>query len=269
MVETTHKFAGLVPAALLRSIRERRCVIFAGAGLSAQAKTLAGLSLPTWATLLRNMIQWCAENRVPLRGDPPEFKEVIAKGRLLVVAQELQDSLGAQLNRCLADMLSHGKVRPSEAHELVASIGWVAALTSNYDGLIEGAFALRDRGIIPPLFSRNSIGEALNCLRRGQFFVFKVHGDVNIPNSITLGNRDYARLLYLSPEYRSFLENIFATYTVLFIGFGGNDPDLDAVIDRLSALYERSIGQHFLLISEDEFLPLERRRLLEDKRLVH
>jgi TIR domain/SIR2-like domain len=89
------------------------------------------------------------------------------------------------------------------------------------------------------------------------------HGDVNLPGSIVLSNRDYARLLCLSPGY----EAVFSSYTVLFVGFGGNDPDLDGVVDRLSTIYERSIGQHFILISEDEFSALERRRLLEDKRL--
>ena len=64
-----------------------------------------------------------------------------------------------------------------------------------------------------------------------------------------------------------FLETVFATYTVLFVGFGGTDPDLEGVVDRLSTIYERSISQHFLLISEDELTSLERRRLLEDKRL--
>lgn len=88
---------------------------------------------------------------------------------------------------------------------------------------------------------------------------------MNVPE--VLGNRDYARLLYLSPAYRSFLEVLFSSYTVLFVGFGGNDPDLDGVVDRLSKIYERSLGQHFILISEDEFSALERRRLLDDKRL--
>jgi hypothetical protein len=64
--------------------------------------------------------------------------------------------------------------------------------------------------------------------------VFKVHGDINISGSIVLSNRDYARLLYLSPGYRSFLEAVFSSYTVLFVGFGGNDPDLDGIVDRLS-----------------------------------
>jgi nucleotide-binding universal stress UspA family protein len=167
----------------------------------------------------------------------------------------------------LSAILHSGKTKPSEAHRLICKTNWVAAISSNYDGLIEGAYALESGGIVPPVFSPDGIGQALDCLRNGRFFVFKVHGDINLPGSIVLSNRDYARLLYLSPGYRSFLETLFASYTVLFVGFGGADPDLDGVVDRLSTIYERSIGQHFILISEEEFSALERRRLLEDKRL--
>ena len=98
---------------------------------------------------------------------------------------------------------------------------WVAVLTSNYDGLIEGAYAVESEGIVPPVLSLGGVNQAVECLRSDRFFVFKVHGDVNLPGSIVLGNRDYSRLLHLSPAYRSFLETIFATYTVLFVGFGG------------------------------------------------
>ncbi|MHC4176610.1 MAG: SIR2 family protein [Planctomycetota bacterium] len=213
------------------------------------------------------MVDWCIEHRVQLRAEPDEFRKVLRRGRLLVVAQELQQSLGGQLNTCLSAILHSGKTRPSEAHRLISKTNWIAALSSNYDGLIEGAYALETGGIVPPVFSPDGIGQALDCLRNGRFFVFKVHGDVNLPGSIVLSNRDYARLLYLSPGYRSFLEAVFSSYTVLFVGFGGTDPDLDGIIDRLSTIYERSIGQHFILISEDEFSALERRRLLEDKRL--
>ena len=267
MAEPRHKFAGLVPEMLVRSIREHRCVLFAGAGLSVQAQAYDGSRLPTWSALLDRMLDWCIEHRVQLRADPKEFREIIRRGRLLIVAQELQQSLGGQLNTCLSAILHSGKTKPSEAHRLVTKINWVSALSSNYDGLIEGAYALESGGIIPPVFSPDGITQALDCLRNGRFFVFKVHGDVNLPGSIVLSNRDYARLLYLSPGYRSFLETVFSSYTVLFVGFGGDDPDLNGIIDRLSTIYERSIGQHFILISEDEFSAFERNRLLEDKRL--
>lgn len=252
---------------LIRRIREHRCVVFAGAGLSAQAKANDGARIPTWKTLLEHMIDWCSEHRVQLRAEPHEFREIIEKGRLLVVAQELQISLGQQLNSCLSDILHSGDAKPSIAHRLLCKTNWVSVLTSNYDALIEGAYAAESGGILPPVFSSDGVNQAIDCLRNDKHFVFKVHGDINIPNSIVLGNRDYSKLLYQSPAYRSFLETIFASYTVLFIGFSGNDPDLDGIIDRLSTIYERSLSQHFILISEDEFSALERRRLLEDKRL--
>lgn len=263
----THKFAGLIPEMLIRRIREHRCVLFAGAGLSAQAKANDGDRIPTWKTLLGHMVIWCTEHRVQLRAEPYEFSEIIEKGRLLVVAQELQISLGQQLNSCLSDILHSGDTKPSPAHRLLCMTDWVSVLTSNYDALIEGAYAAESEGILPPVFSVEGVNQAIDCLRNNKHFVFKVHGDINIPNSIVLGNRDYSKLLYQSPAYRSFLETIFASYTVLFVGFSGSDPDLDGIIDRLSTIYERSLSQHFILISEDEFSALERRRLLEDKRL--
>lgn len=252
---------------LIRKIREHRCVVFAGAGLSAQAKANDGSRIPTWKTLLDQMVDWCVEHRVQLRAEPQEFREIIEKGRLLVVAQELQLSLGKQLNPCLSDILHSGDTKPSNAHRLLCKTDWVSVLTSNYDALIEGAYAAESGGVLPPVFSWNGINQAIDCLRNDKHFVFKVHGDINIPNSIVLGNRDYSRLLYQSPAYRSFLETVFASYTVLFVGFSGSDPDLDGIVDRLSTIYERSLSQHFILICEDEFSALERRRLLEDKRL--
>ncbi len=252
---------------LVRRVREKKCVLFVGAGLSAQAKANDGARLPTWQVLLEQMIDWSVDHRIPLRADRSDLTEVIGKGRLLVVAQELQESLGGQFNACLSDVLHSGDTKPSDAHRALCSTDWVAVLTSNYDALIEGAYAVESEGVLPPVFSANGVNQAIDCLRKNKFFVFKAHGDLNIPGSISLGNRDYSRLMYLSPAYRSFLEVVFASYTVLFVGFGGNDPDLDAVVDRLSAIYERSIGQHFLLTSEGEFTALERRRLLDDKRL--
>jgi hypothetical protein len=51
MAERRHKFAGLVPEMLVRSISEHRCVLFAGAGLSAQAQAEDASGLPTWGAL--------------------------------------------------------------------------------------------------------------------------------------------------------------------------------------------------------------------------
>jgi hypothetical protein len=266
-MEEPHEFAGIIPRNLITAIKERRCMLFAGSGLSAQAVTQDGVPLPTWAELLKQVIEWCRDNRVDLRVDPNELVSLIDRKRFLVIAQELQERLGDRLNACLSEVLNSGKIRPSKAHLAIPDTGWAAVLTSNYDSLLEGAYALRSEGVLPPVFTQFGITPALESLRQGRFFILKLHGDVNVPGSIILGDRDYGRLLYLAPGYRAFLETLFASYTVLFVGFGGDDPDLNAVTERLSTVYERSIGQHYLLIPRDVYSSIEIRRLLEDKRL--
>ncbi len=269
-METTfsaHDFQGLIPENLIRAFAARRCVIFAGSGLSSQAQTPENEPLPNWVNLLSGMIDWCIDQGIALQASPDELRQAIKRKRYLSVAEELQQSLGRRQNSCLYELLKADRAKPGEAHALLTKLPLSCVLTSNYDSLIEGAFAAKTGGVLPPVYSQMDLNQALNCLREQRFFVFKAHGDLNSTDSIVLGSRDYTRLLYLSPAYRSFLEAIFSSHTVLFVGFGGDDPDLDAVIDKLSTLYERGIGQHFILLPDDQFSAFERRRLLQDRRL--
>jgi hypothetical protein len=265
MAESRHKFVGKVPDTLLERIRNRKCVIFVGSGLSAQARTEEGSPLPTWAEMLCQMIEWCTSCGVQLRAESAELKEAINKGRLLLVAQELKDSLEGELTSCLSHILHIGKVKPSEAHHLICRLPWAAALTSNYDGLFEEAYTMKFS--IPPVLSLADIPKAQQYLQAECFFVLKIHGDIKKADSIVLGSRDYGELLYRREDYKKFLEGLFGYRTVLFVGFGGKDPDLDAVINQYWTIYERAVGEHFMLIPEDQFYVFEQRRLREDSGL--
>ncbi|MBE5316419.1 MAG: SIR2 family protein [Xanthomonadales bacterium] len=264
---STHDFKGLIPQSLVRALSTGRCAIFAGSGLSSQAQTPDGKPLPNWQRLLVEMIDWCVDEGITLQAEPDELRSAVNRRRFLSVAEELQQSLGQRQASCLSKILRTADARPGMAHEILTKLPVSCVITSNYDALIEGAFAAQSGGILPPVYSQAGLDQALSCLREGRFFVFKAHGDLNQSSSIVLGSRDYTRLLYLSPAYRSFLEAIFSSHTVLFVGFGGDDPDLDAVIDKLSALYERGLGRHFILLPSDQFSAFERRRLLQDRQL--
>jgi hypothetical protein len=258
---------GKIPEKLKTAIAERKCVLFVGAGLSAQSVTKSGSHPPLWAGLLEGMVDWCFKNDIPLQADRITFQRVIEQRRLLIVAQELQECLGNRLVDCLRDLLHIDEVIPSEAHLLIPAIDWAAVLTSNYDTLLEGAFTLYNKGRPIPKYTRQNTSEALKTLRNGKTVIFKVHGDIDLPQTVVLGQRDYAQTLYMEPAYRSFLESIFSTYTVLFIGVGPDDPDLNAIIERLSAVFEGGLDHHFILVSDKVFTPLEERRLLSDKQL--
>jgi hypothetical protein len=205
---------------------------------------------------------------VPFHSDPKEIRDMISKGNYLMAAEELQELFNPnEFGEFLNEMFRDSKVKPSKTHETLTKIPFRAILTTNYDALIEGAYTISSGGQIPKTFTPSDLNSALSPLRKKDFFVFKMHGDIDRPESIVLGTRSYNNLMYKSPEYLSFLETLFTTHTVLFVGFGGSDPDLDYLIDRLSTIFSRTLNKHFILVSKERFNFTEKRRLLLDKRL--
>lgn len=262
------KFHGIIPAELVESIRARRCVLFVGAGLSAQVRRSDGSPLPNWSQLLLEFLDWAIFRQVRFWGDPEDIREMIKKGNLLMAAQELQDRAGAAaLGEFLDRVFRDGAVLPSAAHRALIRIPFRAVLTTNYDSLIEGTYSIERGGSLPPVWTQEELLSRPSPLRGSQFFVFKIHGHLDRPDSIVLGSRDYQDLLFRTPGYRQFLETLFATHAVLFVGAGGSDPNLDGVLDRLASIYSRTLDRHFILLPLHRFNATEKRRLALDRRL--
>lgn len=262
------RYKGYIPPELIDAIRSNKCVLFIGAGLSVKVERSNRKNLPSWSGLLEEMLTYGKIKRVNFWGNPNDIQEMITKGNLLMAAQELQDTLskhefGDFLNQVFRDI----KVKPTSTHLLLPKIPFRCILTSNYDSLIEGAYALHSGGSIPMKFTQEDLLNISSPLRKDDFYIFKVHGDIERPNTIVLGSRDYQKLFYRAPEYRQFLETIFSVYTVLFIGFGGSDPDLDNILEKLSTVFSRTIDKHYILLPEKKFNTTEKKSLLIDKRL--
>jgi|GEM_PF-1079778 len=268
MSEPTTKFQGIIPAELVDAVRSKRCIAFAGAGLSAQVTRSNGTTLPSWSVLLIEFLDWAVSRNVRFWGSPEDIREMIKKGNLLMAAQELQDRLGtAALGEFLDLVFRDPAVLPSPAHRILARIPFRAVLTTNYDSLIEGAYSLENSGALPPVWTQDDLLFRPSPLRGSDFFLFKIHGHLDRPNSVILGSRDYQDLLFRTPGYRQFLETLFATHTVLFLGFGGTDPNIDGVFDRLASIYSRTLDRHFTLLPAERFNTTEKRRLALDRRL--
>jgi hypothetical protein len=257
-----------IPQDLIDAIKKRECVLFVASGLSSQVKRSNGKTLPNWTGFLEELLEWAELKRVPFNSDPSEISQMIKKGNHLMAAEELQELINInEFGEFLNEIFRDKDVKPSKSHEILTKIPFRAILTTNYDALIEGAYAVSSGGQIPKSFTPADLNSALSPLRKKEFFVFKLHGDIDRPEGIVLGSRSYNNLMYKSPNYLSFLETLFTTQTVLFIGFGGSDPDFDYLIDRLSTIFSRTLNKHFLLAANNKFNFTEKRRLLLDKRL--
>ncbi|MBC7570216.1 MAG: SIR2 family protein [Spirosoma sp.] len=265
---STKKFEGYIPTELIDSITNNKCILFVGAGLSSKVKRSNGKKLPNWQDFLEELYAYCLKKRIIFSVNPDDIKEMISKGNLIMSAQELQETIskkdfGDFINIVFRDR----NVAPSKTHLLLPKIPFRSILTSNYDNLIEGAYALSNAGRIPNKFTQEDLLNISSPLRQEEFYIFKIHGDLERLSTITLSSRDYQKLLFRTPEYRQFIETLFSVYTVLFVGFGASDPDLDNVLDKLSTLFERTIDKHYILLPDNKFNFTEKKRLLLDKRL--
>ena len=268
MGDDASSFQGIIPAELVDSVRTKRCILFAGSGLSAQVRRSNAVALPTWAQFLVELLDWAIGRQVRFWGDPDDIRSMITKGDFLAAAQELQERVGtAALGEFLDYVFRDKQIVPSTAHRLLPQIPFRAILTTNYDALIEGAYSMEEGGRIPPVLTQEDLLFRPSPLRGSDFFIFKIHGHLDRPNSIVLGSRDYQDLLFRTPGYRQFLETLFATHAVLFIGFGGTDPNLDNVFDRLASIYSRTLDRHFILVPAGRLNTTEKRRLALDRRL--
>lgn len=262
------KFKGTIPPEIIHAIKNNKCVLFVGSGLSSKVERSNGKTLPLWGSFLNELLEYAkAKNSIFWNG-PEEIADTIKKGNFLLAAQELQEciSLG-EFSDFLNSIFRDKKVVPTSTHKNIFKIPFRSILTTNYDSLLEGAYALTHEGQVPIKFTQEDLKTISSPLRNEDFFLFKIHGDIDRPDSIILGSRSYNQILFRTPEYLHFLETLFTTHTVLFVGFSGNDIDMDFVIDRLSTIYSRTLNKHYILLPNNKYNLTEKRRLLLDKRL--
>lgn len=247
-----------IPRDLVKDIVRGNCVVFVGAGLS------TGAGLPKWPRLLHWMLDWSLENSFEFsREEQEEIRKHIERNELLLVAQELMDRLGPQR---FADFMSHvfrrSKPQPTAVHACLTRVPFSAALTSNYDSLLEMAYRVG----MPDLatYTHTNMHGVRQAHRNREFYLFKVHGDILDSSTLVLGHRGYRELVHANSKYRLFMESLLADKTLLFIAFGLTDPDLLLLIDELRTSLRGDSGYHYALMNSEEVSSVRRRRLRED-----
>ena len=250
---------------LREAINSKTLIIFAGSGLSAQATTDDNKHPPLWKGLLKGMVNWCHESGLIQIEYSKEILELINKGYLIEAGQELEEILTekSQLQQCLGEILLCNQANLSEAHKLIVQIPFSAYITTNYDEFIEGAF-WAEKGTSLRTFYGRTLDSVFETYRKKEPFILKLHGDIKDPESIVLGYRSYEKLLYSSENNQNCLQTIFMMSSVLFIGFGGSDPDFENIISNVAKSDGRK-KRHWMVVPSGSLPLLKAKRLWLDK----
>ena len=253
-----------IPPRLIDAARNRTLIPLVGAGLSAQA----GPHFPGWNDLLFGMRD-LAVRKGYLSGEAgAEVAKLLQRGNYLMAAQALKRSLpiNEYLN-FLQEKFALESVPPAHVHRVLMRLRAPMYLTTNYDRLLENAYAL-ECGKLPAVATYQNIFLAQKRLLDGresrEAFIYKIHGTIEDPETIILSEWDYRKLIYSSPGYRLVLHALFLTHTVLMLGFSFSDPGLRLLLETNREALKHLNAPDYMLVPEDAAGPVEALRLYED-----
>lgn len=232
-----------VPDELVVHVVRHNSVAFVGAGLS------AGLGLPDWPRLIRQMIDWCESQGIDLPNKSDIEVLIDVRRDLPAAANVLRAKMGdAAYRRFLEEVFLRPDLKPTEVHKILARIPFAGAGTTNYDALVEEAYREAHPGEDFSVFTHDEHEQLGTALNANRYFVLKAHGTVERPETIVLDTKAYGELLYRSEGYRTFLRAMFLDRTALFLGFSMTDPDLLSLLRQLKVIFEGHTPTHYALM---------------------
>lgn len=227
-----------------RAIREKTLVIFVGAGVSANS------GVPTWGQL----INWMAKEL--------NIDKNIQENEYLKIAQYYFNAnpriFLKNVEKCL-----DGNWEPNVISEyLFKEFNPQYFVTTNYDDILEKTSnklsipctIIAQDSDIPAIGQNNAI--------------IKMHGDFKHKN-IVLKEDDY---LKYSENYRLmevFIKSLFATNTILFVGFSADDPNVNQIYSWVNNILQQNQREAYLLQIDGVDEDYELKRKYFNKKGIH
>jgi SIR2-like domain len=207
----------LVPAELVAAVREKRAILFAGAGLS------MSVGLPSWQEFIDHMREELGLDRDQLRENSVNYHTVAEYYR---ISRGSIGPLRSWLDRNWK--VSCEKVRSSKIHQLIVELDFPMIYTTNYDRNLEAAFAAHDRDYVKIANARD-----IAKMREGVPQIVKFHGDFDDDASLVITETDYFnRLDFDSPLDIKFRSDALGK-TVMFVGYSMRDQNIRLLLHKL------------------------------------
>lgn len=254
-----------IPPNLIEAARRRTLIPLIGAGISKQA----GAQFPNWHELLDYMKDRAVANNFVSVTDGQEIERLIHSGRELMAAEALRRSLPPdEYSSILEEKFNPSNIGPADIHKALFRLRPPIILTTNYDRLLEDAFAEEYRRSVQVLTYQDAV-TAQRYLQSGRYrddrpAVFKIHGTIDDPDNIILTELDYRELIYRQPGYRIFTSAIFLTHVILMLGFSFADPELRLLLEELRESLKHQTHPDYIFLPSTNIGAVETRRLRED-----
>lgn len=152
------------------------------------------------------------------------------------------------------------KLIPNAIHKMIFDLNPHALVTTNFDDLLETAASDNCQS-----FKVVACDDEISQIN-GNRFILKLHGDLNHRN-IVLKEEDYLNYSENFKLVETLLKSIFATNTVVFIGYGLNDYNIKLILNWTKTLLKEKFNKPIFIYTDDEELSKDELRYHESKGL--
>lgn len=227
-----------------KAIRENTLVVFIGAGVSANS------GVPTWGNLINKM------------ASELNIEREIQQSEYLKIAQYYYNNCPKNFFKNVKNFLE-GEWKPNIIHEyLFKEFSPQYFVTTNYDDLLEQT---SNKLSIP--YTIIAQDEDIPTIGNDNA-VIKMHGDFK-HNKIVLKEDDY---LKYSENYRLmevFIKSLFATNTVLFVGFSADDSNVNQIYSWVNNILDKNQREAYLIQIDEVNKDYELKRNYFNKKGIH
>lgn len=224
-----------------------KLVFFVGAGLS----TLS--NYPQWGELVDKYYQG-------LHGKTKDDK--YSYDEYLRIPQMFYDVKGEKEYDNILQEVFSVKKETNSVHDKLLALNPAHIITTNYDDLLERACWKRGRYF--NVISSDQDVAAVSSSR----YILKVHGDFRRGyegKHIVLKESDYMNYEHNYPLVSNLMKTIMATHTVVFIGYGLGDYNINLILNWVKTLQKEGYNKPFFIRTDHQSLE-ENTKIYYEKR---
>lgn len=167
-----------------------------------------------------------------------------------------EDQYYTFINNCFGSK----KLIPNAIHKMLLDLNPHAFITTNFDDLLETA-ASDDCQSFKVVACDNEVSQI-----NGNRFILKLHGDLKHRN-IVLKEEDYLNYSENFKLVETLLKSIFATNTVVFIGYGLNDYNIKLILNWTKTLLKEKFNKPIFIYTDNVELSKDELRYHESRGL--
>lgn len=237
------------PEDLIAACVAGECVLYGGAGLSAQG------NFPPWVPFVRGLLDWAVRERFIPETDAASHRAAIDSGQANTVADVIVSAVEGNTEKLYAYIRSVFTRQPNEAmwggattpplpaaHKALSRIQFSAIMTTNFDNLLEEAF--KKPGV--HIYTPRDAEPLLDALSKREFFILKLYGRLEQPETLMLASAQFEDSVRDNYQFAQFMETLFFSRTLLFIG-----NSLQGIEDYLKGVSSKRFStsrRHYALV---------------------